>query len=130
LVKIERRNRYLEQQKSIVVDFSIADYKSFGNGIVVRYPYLGRLSVEERCTKEYCEWREKVLARDNHECTVCGSENRLHVHHIESYSDNPKLRTEISNGVVLCYDCHIKFHDKYGRGGNTKGQLEEWINDG
>lgn len=69
---------------------------------------------------EYCDlderrsdmrsWRKKVLARCGHKCVKCGSDVDLHVHHIKSYRDYPRLRTAPENGVVLCILCHHEVH--------------------
>ena len=39
-------------------------------------------------------------------------ETILNVHHIERYADNKELRTDINNGITLCYDCHKKIYGK------------------
>lgn len=52
---------------------------------------------------------------------------RLVAHHIEAYRDNPDLRTVVSNGITMAYDVHIEFHRRYGRGGNTRAQYEEFL---
>ena len=61
-------------------------------------------------------------------CSKCGSRENLHAHHIEGYADRPDLRTDWQNGVVLCADCHISFHVKYGRrSGFSEEDLNEWL---
>ena len=48
-------------------------------------------------------------------CRLCGKTNDetiLNVHHIERYADNKELRTDINNGITLCYDCHKKIYGK------------------
>ena len=88
---------------------------------------------EERLIKrqypEYAEWRNKVYERDNYTCQICNkkSTGNLNAHHIESYNNNPELRTELDNGITLCEDCHKDFHHLYGKGNNTRSQLNEWI---
>ena len=37
------------------------------------------------------------------------------------------MRTDESNGITLCKNCHKNFHSIYGFGNNTKEQFEEWI---
>jgi 5-methylcytosine-specific restriction endonuclease McrA len=76
------------------------------------------------------QWRHMVKGRDGNRCQVCGvgkMPRNIHAHHIESWSDNPHLRTELSNGVSLCKKCHMRFHDRYGRGGNTRAQYNEFV---
>lgn len=59
----------------------------------------------------YKEFRRAVLLRDNYTCQKCGSKKRcLHVHHIESFSEHPDLRLDSSNGITLCFNCHMEEH--------------------
>lgn len=88
-----------------------------------------------RYSKRYKKWRIAVLERDNFTCTCCGlvKDEDLEVHHIESFSKNENLRTEISNGMTMCKWCHsvlIKgsFHNTYGTLKNDREQLEEYLN--
>ena len=62
-------------------------------------------------TKGYrgCDWRMiriKVLERDSHKCTDCGTTKRLDIHHKKPYrisKDN-----SLKNLITLCRSCHIK----------------------
>ncbi len=78
---------------------------------------------------EYYKWRNDVYSRDEHTCQSCGNteSGNLNAHHIENYSNNIGLRTDINNGITLCVDCHIKFHKTYGYTGNNKEQLNDFI---
>lgn len=78
----------------------------------------------DRPQRESKAWRAKVLMRHLQECQICGGADRLEAHHIESYADNEHLRWDVDNGACLCKRCHKKFHDYFGRGGNTEKQ---WI---
>ena len=63
----------------------------------------------------YIKWRNNVLNRDNYTCQLCGKtkdETILNVHHIERYADNEELRTDVSNGITLCYECHKKVFNR------------------
>ena len=63
----------------------------------------------------YIKWRNSVLNRDNYTCKLCGKtkdETILNVHHIERYADNEELRTDVSNGITLCYECHKKIFNR------------------
>lgn len=76
---------------------------------------------------EYIQWRNEVFNRDSYTCQVCNKHGgTLNAHHIESFSDNPELRTALSNGITLCEECHKNFHHQYGYGNNTKAQLNEF----
>lgn len=67
-----------------------------------------------RNLSDYKEWREIVLKRDKSTCQVCGETRKPHAHHIFSYKNNPSLRLNPENGIVLCKYCHEKYHDLYG----------------
>lgn len=63
----------------------------------------------------YRKWRENVLSRDDYTCKLCGKTHKdtiLNVHHIVRYSDSKKLRTDVNNGITLCYECHKKIFNK------------------
>lgn len=75
---------------------------------------------------EYNAFIRKVLQRDNYKCIVCGSKNKLNVHHLDGFNWCEEKRKEVSNGVTLCENCHKNFHKLYGTGNNTKKQFEEW----
>jgi len=71
-----------------------------------------RITFQE--TIEYKLFREAIFKRDKYKCTNCGSIKKLEIHHIKSYKNNPKLRTVLSNGCILCKECHKKTNN-YGR---------------
>lgn len=61
-------------------------------------------------------WRKAVFMRDDYTCQHCNQKGgRLEAHHIKEYSKYPELRTEVTNGLTLCYDCHNKVHGKMKR---------------
>lgn len=56
------------------------------------------------------EWhlkRNQILERDNNECVLCGSKEKLNIHHITyerlGYENNEDL-------ITLCEDCHREMH--------------------
>jgi len=60
----------------------------------------------ERMAPGYSGWRRKVLKRDRGFCRLCHSTTKIEVHHIKKFSQYPKIRWEVSNGISLCEDCH------------------------
>lgn len=71
-----------------------------------------------RNTKEYKEFRKKVLERDKNTCQNCGSKKQLEVHHIKSVSEYPELALDIKNAITYCKNCHSKTESylKYQKG--------------
>lgn len=61
-----------------------------------------------RHTKEYKEFRLKILARDGNKCTKCGSEKKLQVHHKKSVGKYPELALNENNVITLCAKCHTE----------------------
>jgi len=54
------------------------------------------------------EVREWILEREGHQCWECGSERRLHVHHIEKlvWFETTDEAHQPKNLVALCEHCH------------------------
>lgn len=79
--------------------------------------------------KEHVDWSLDVRRRDGFTCQKCGKSNYkgMHAHHIEAYNTAIDLRHDIGNGITLCNGCHREFHAIYGLGGNTRAQLNEWM---
>lgn len=81
-----------------------------------------------RATSENSQFVKTVYNRDNYTCICCGDKNStLNAHHLDGWDWCVEKRYDPKNGVTLCKKCHNNFHNKYGRGGNTKEQFEEWI---
>ena len=64
------------------------------------------------------EKREKILKRDGYQCRWCGCFDRLQVHHkyYNKYPDGSRVRAwdyPDDALMVLCDDCHKKYHSKY-----------------
>lgn len=60
----------------------------------------------DRNSKYSKDWAKKVKDRDGNKCMKCGSQNKLHAHHIIPWRVNKFLRFDISNGTTLCNSCH------------------------
>jgi hypothetical protein len=91
------------------------------------------LSIKERINKRtgmrYGSWRNAVYRRDNFTCQVCGDKrgHNLNAHHLDGYRWCIDRRTDVSNGVTLCDNCHNDFHRIYGVEHNAKEQFQEYI---
>lgn len=58
--------------------------------------------------KEYSQWRDSVLKRDNYTCVLCHERSiSIHSDHIKSFALYPKNRFNINDGRTLCYRCQL-----------------------
>lgn len=73
-------------------------------------PKFKKLVFRQRNSPEYQFWRKSVFERDGYVCKMCGQRKQLNAHHVQLWSENEKLRFDISNGITLCVDCHKKLH--------------------
>ena len=80
-----------------------------------------------RACKGYKKWIKSIKERDGHQCLICGTNENLVVHHLESYHNNLELRVCDTNGVCLCQFCHLKFHKTHGYRNNTKHQFDIFL---
>ena len=63
--------------------------------------------VKIRNSLEMKQWIFTVLKKYNFTCLNCGQYGgKLVAHHIKAFSDYPKLRFNLDNGITLCRDCH------------------------
>jgi hypothetical protein len=69
-------------------------------------------SLRERRSYIARKWRRLVLERDDHTCQICGSKQRLHVHHLKPFKDHPERRWDVKNGLSVCVFCHEKIHSR------------------
>ena len=76
-------------------------------------PYIG----------EWREQRRQALQRDGRLCVLCGSDDRVNVHHIipHRYSQSHAL----DNLATLCRPCHSREELKVNRG-SAEGLLQRW----
>jgi len=75
----------------------------------------------------YVRWSQNVRKKGNYTCDICGRRGvGVHAHHLNAWAEFPDQRYDVDNGVVLCVFHHEDFHDKYGKGKNTREQYEEY----
>lgn len=74
------------------------------------------------------QWRDDVFLKDNYTCQKCLVRGGyLNAHHLNSYASYPTKRLDVSNGITLCYECHVDFHSKYGWKDFSMEDFELWI---
>lgn len=60
-------------------------------------------------TAEWQNFRKAVLKRAHYKCQLCNAGGELHVHHNNYDNRGNELYSDV---IVLCKDCHTKFHGK------------------
>jgi len=73
--------------------------------------------VKDRRSSAYGSWRHQVKIRDNFRCKIenLDCKGRLEVHHILGYTEHPKLRYEVNNGITLCQFHHPRIRSEEKR---------------
>jgi len=94
--------------------------------------YKMELTEEDRMNRrnisEYKEWARNIKKKYKYTCQKCNiMGGRLHSHHKNGWNNFPDQRYLISNGIVLCKCCHIKFHSIYGKGNNVSSQTNAFL---
>ena len=64
------------------------------------------MSLEEY-PNEFYRKRNHILERDNHICTICGSSQKLVIHH----KDKNPLNNQDENLITVCNICHLRHHN-------------------
>jgi len=72
-----------------------------------------------RNSREYRKWRAQVIRRDV-KCVICGSIKKRVAHHLNHASYFIDERFDVDNGVCLCEECHIQFHNNFKRNNRVK----------
>jgi hypothetical protein len=80
-----------------------------------------------RNSVDFVKWRTSVYIRDDWTCQKCRVKCELNSHHILNFSQYPELRFDANNGISLCINCHLLFHNLYGRQDNTREQLSYFL---
>lgn len=96
----KKDNLFLERKKSKIYN----DFIELSNKEKRKADYKEYLNSDH-----WKEIRLKALSRAGNRCQLCSSTNSLNVHH-NTYKNvgNENLK----DLVVLCRECHAKFHDK------------------
>jgi 5-methylcytosine-specific restriction endonuclease McrA len=78
-------------------------------------------------------WSTLVRLRDNHKCYMCEKLDKhdMHAHHIYPKSVYPEKAYELTNGVCLCGDCHLRIvHTSWGKNPSWlkwTGFFKRWV---
>ena len=59
-------------------------------------------------TEHWQQTRKEALRRANYRCQLCGNRGKLNIHH-NNYEN--LYNEKDSDVIVLCGDCHEKFHN-------------------
>lgn len=73
----------------------------------LRHANMRTLSTRELTNTEYLKIREKTLSVFD-TCALCGSVDKLHVHHIVTRRKDPDRKNDIFNLITLCAKCHLQ----------------------
>lgn len=70
---------------------------------------INKLAVNK---KRFSGNREKVLKRDKYRCQICGTKEKLAIHHLDGigYYSERKVNNSLENLIVLCSSCHRGLH--------------------
>lgn len=60
--------------------------------------------------EKWIRYRERVLRKYGGKCAICGSKERLQVHHLRYIQDRKAWEYPFRLLMVLCADCHRKAH--------------------
>lgn len=73
--------------------------------------------------------RERVLGRDRRQCTICGSTERLHIHHLDRDADSPIVMDH--RLVTLCQYHHgqLEMNHRYGKACPVQTRLDQHLAD-
>lgn len=137
-VQCEHCGKDIFRRESKIVERNFCGRKCYSEYRKIHYSkenhscWNPNISDEERLNKRKCEeyynWRDSVFERDNYTCQCCGEDtHNNNAHHLNGYNWDIDNRTNVDNGITLCYTCHSNFHKTYGYGSNTKEQFDEWI---
>lgn len=93
----------------------------YGVGLYQLYKYGFKLALE-------------VYEKYARKCSICDSENRLVIHHIDGSGESENPNDNLDNLQLMCLSCHMSLHKtkqheekaKLGGGYLVKGRLKEY----
>jgi len=81
----------------------------------------------DKTKPEYRITRTACFQRDNYTCRITGKKGDIRHHHMDSYNWCGERRYDLNNVVTILHELHEEFHNKYGRGDNTRDQFIEFL---
>jgi hypothetical protein len=81
--------------------------------------------VQHLAHTSYRTWRKKQLI--GAVCVICGSNEKLELHHIESKVLNPSRIKDEANVCPICAKCHDVLHSNSSKGGELRGTLNAFL---
>ena len=73
------------------------------------------------------KWAAAIIRGNRNTCFACSKKGDCEAHHLCAFAKYPERRTDFSNGVCLCVECHVKFHNKHGNTGFTREDFFEFF---
>ena len=58
-------------------------------------------------------WAKEVKRFSGNKCEYCGKQEKIEAHHIVPKCVNPELEFDLTNGIALCHECHVRAHGGY-----------------
>jgi len=127
MISLKEKNAKIEEQKNEISKLK----NSKNNKPKKQERELSKIEVHKvsRESKEYARYKKSVLKRDKI-CQCCGSPNNREVHHPLAFNAYNHLGADTNNGIVLCKDCHVEYHHKYGyKQNNNPVTLAQFLRD-
>lgn len=138
-----RGKKHTEETKNVLSDIAKKDGRvpwgknnnhPLKNGNPKDHPnWRGGLTPERQAvyaSSEWCESVKEVWKRDNAICKRCGKHHNecnvrgtFHIHHIVSFQVR-ESRTDVSNLILVCSDCHKWIHGKNNKNNDFIGEVK------
>lgn len=92
--------------------------KTYPKGTRFKWPSTQKEIVDYNTYISSLEWsqsdaRKETLLNDNHQCRMCGSTDRIAVHHTHYRNLGKELTEDL---CTLCHQCHEHTHEMAGKG--------------
>ena len=117
--KAKRDKNYYEQNKERVLRVAKKYYENNRERLL---QYASEHSDERKNRRRFGGNKYLVLERDNYTCQLCGSKEKLLVHHKDEENHTKNIPNhDIANLQTLCRGCHTSIHHKLYDGCKIEG---------